>query len=108
MNDPHDSSTPAADATPDTARPAADSVLVGFAIGLGILLSYSAILLVPHATWLVWGLFTPGFTQWIVVIPLVLWLRRRGRTETAKGLLIIAGSACIINTACCGLFLTVR
>lgn len=44
-----------------------------------------------------------GLSQWLFVVPLGLYLRYRGKTETAMGLWITAGLAMLLNGACFGL-----
>jgi len=49
----------------------------------------------------VWVLF--GLSQFVFVIPLVIWLHRRGKRDTALGLWISAGVVLLLNGACSGL-----
>lgn len=44
-----------------------------------------------------------GLCQWLFVVPLALYLRYRGKTDTAMGLWITAGVALLLNGACFGL-----
>jgi len=53
--------------------------------------------------------FQPGFWQWLSVAPVFFKLRKGGRFETAKGLLISACGLFILNSLCSGaLFLSSR
>lgn len=45
-------------------------------------------------------LFSPGVTQWIYVLPIWLWLRKRRDWRTAKGLLIGALITAFLNGGC--------
>ena len=54
------------------------------------------------------GLFSlvqVGAWQWLYVIPLIIWLRRRQRFEQAKGLLITAFVLLGIDVLCSGALL---
>ena len=44
-----------------------------------------------------------GLSQWLFVVPVGLYLRHRGKTDTAMGLWISAGVATLLNGACFGL-----
>ena len=44
-----------------------------------------------------------GLSQWLFVVPMGLYLRYQGKTDTAKGLWISAGVAMLLNGACFGL-----
>lgn len=45
-------------------------------------------------------LFSPGLTQLIYVIPLVLWLKRQQRWGLMKGVIISAVLTALLNGAC--------
>ena len=49
----------------------------------------------------VWVLF--GLSQFVFVVPVGIWLHRRGRRDSALGLWITAGIALLLNGACFGL-----
>jgi hypothetical protein len=51
---------------------------------------------------LVLVLFAPGATQWILVIPVAIYLNRRGKSLTLRGLLITAGVVALITGTCYG------
>jgi len=69
-------------------------VLLGLAISLGAAI-VSAPLVVPAL-----GI---GLIQLAWVIPMVLSYRRKGETETAKGLIIQAAIVAFLNAACWGI-----
>lgn len=43
-----------------------------------------------------------GLTQFVYILPLAWWLRRRGKTRTAHGLLSTAAVIFLLNSGCCG------
>lgn len=49
------------------------------------------------------ALFQIGLWQWLYLIPLIVWLRRRNRSELAKGVTIAACIAFGLNALCSGL-----
>jgi hypothetical protein len=54
-----------------------------------------------------WAILVPlcffGLTQWLFIVPIGLWLRARGKTNTAFGVWITAGVLFGLNAACLGL-----
>jgi hypothetical protein len=44
-----------------------------------------------------------GLSQWLFVVPMGLYLRHKGKLDTAMGLWITAGVAMLLNGACFGL-----
>jgi hypothetical protein len=72
------------------------AVLGGIAlmgIGSDILLSAAGV-----------GLLCIGATEWIYLIPAVIYARKRGRKALAKGILISGGVTALLNGACWGFF----
>jgi hypothetical protein len=49
------------------------------------------------------GLGGAGIIQLIYVVPLYFYFKKKGRTETARGLVIAASLVILINAACWGL-----
>jgi hypothetical protein len=49
-----------------------------------------------------YSLVQVGAWQWLYVIPLIIWLRRKQRFETAKGLLITACVLFGVDVLCSG------
>jgi hypothetical protein len=47
--------------------------------------------------------FQIGIWQWLYILPLILWLRRKSRFETAKGVTIAACVVAGINVLCSGI-----
>ena len=47
-----------------------------------------------------------GVVQLLWMVPAYRVYRRRGETETAKGLLIVAGLVFLLNASCWGLFMS--
>ena len=94
-------------------RSSTREVLKGFALGLGLiivctcLLAGVGIFLARHlqafgiGMWLIFGF---GVTQLIYMLPAILIARRRGRTGIAKGLIIAASLAFLLNASCFALF----
>ena len=89
-------------------------VLKGFAIGIGLiivgtcLLAGISLFLAGHfrifgliSIWLFFGF---GISQLIYMLPAILIARRRGRTGLAKGLIIAASLAFLLNASCFALF----
>ena len=52
---------------------------------------------------LVGGLVLLGAVQLVYVLPMIWFYRRRGETETVKGVIIAAGIFLLLNAACDGL-----
>ena len=50
------------------------------------------------------GLAAAGLIQLVYIVPLYLYFRRKGTTETAKGLLIAASLVILVNGFCWGAF----
>lgn len=50
------------------------------------------------------GLGAAGIVQLFYIIPLYTYFRRKGKTETAKGLLIAASLVILVNGLCWGAF----
>jgi len=44
-----------------------------------------------------------GLLQYVWVVPICLWLRKAGETQTANGLWIMSGIIVLLNAACAGL-----
>jgi hypothetical protein len=51
-------------------------------------------------------LFGIGVCQAIWMVPAYLHYKRRGETETAKGILIVAGIVFMLNATCWGVLMT--
>jgi hypothetical protein len=87
--------------------------LKGFGIGVGLIIVGTCLLarigmfLARHfqvfelSIWLVFGF---GVTQLIYMVPAILIARRRGRTGLAKGQIIAASLAFLLNASCFVLF----
>jgi len=92
---------PATPATPE------GSVLAGvlFALALNVVGVIAA--MVPFSMLDDYGsilaLALPGALQVIWLTPLYLLFKRRGRKETAKGVLILAGIVFLLNAGCWGM-----
>ena len=56
------------------------------------------------AAFAVFGIFGIGITQLLYVVPLCIWLHRRGRADTAKGVIIGAVLTFLLNGGCFLLF----
>lgn len=96
-------------------RPKETQGRVSTGIGLGIGLNTLQALLVyfvatnvggnidRFVTTLLIGWGGAGLVQLVYVVPLYLRLREKGRTETAKGLVIAASLIILINASCWGL-----
>jgi hypothetical protein len=52
--------------------------------------------------------FTCGLSQLIWLVPLWIWFRRKGETESAKGVILAAAITFLLNSACWGLIWSVR
>jgi hypothetical protein len=50
--------------------------------------------------------FGIGLSQAIWMVPAYLHYKRRGETETAKGILIVAGIVFLLNASCWGVLMT--
>jgi hypothetical protein len=70
-------------------------------VGVGILASIggAVVLLVLGVI----GVFFIGILQLAWILPIFFYLRRKGQTETSKGILVIAGIVALLNAACWGL-----
>jgi hypothetical protein len=53
----------------------------------------------------VWIALLWGVTQWILVLPLIVYLRKRGKRETVKGILILSFIGLLFTSICGGLML---
>ncbi|HEY9645872.1 MAG TPA: hypothetical protein V6C88_05860 [Chroococcidiopsis sp.] len=55
-----------------------------------------------YSIFAVWLVGAMGFLFWqlLYVIPLILWLRRRGKTGMIKGVIIVAVLTALLNGAC--------
>lgn len=78
------------------------SFIKGFGIGAamtvgGVLLS----ILVGF-----WPLFGIGVVQALWIVPVWLSFRRRGESESAKGVLLAAGITFLLNAACWGVLMS--
>ena len=88
-------------------------VIKGFFLGAGLIIVGTCLLagmgigLARHlqafglGIWLIFGF---GVTQLIYMLPAILIARRRGRTGIAKGLIIAASLAFLLNASCFALF----
>lgn len=54
-----------------------------------------------------WPLFGIGVIQALWIVPLWLSFKRRGETESAKGVLLAAGITFLLNAACWGVVMGV-
>ncbi|MCB1037180.1 MAG: hypothetical protein KDD47_25350 [Acidobacteria bacterium] len=84
-------------------------ILWGFLLALGVLAGLEGLLLLlinyPDSSrfeGLIVAFFVPGATEWLVVVPLAIFLGRRGLEQTARGLLVTAGVIALLNATCCG------
>lgn len=86
---------------------------VNFGVGFGILLHLLQLAVIPAVIALLstlfpklgWGAFSFSImgwsvTQFLYMGPAILIARRKGRTETAKGILIVAAIGVLLNGAC--------
>jgi hypothetical protein len=67
-------------------------------IGVGL-----AFLLVPLTLVIPPGIILIGVTEWIYLLPLVFWFKKKGRTGIVQGLLIGGGVLALLNAACFGI-----
>jgi hypothetical protein len=75
---------------------------VAIAIGLDIGLFVLVVLLYPLV------LLACGVAQLLWLVPLYFYFRSAGKSESAKGVLIVAGLCFLLNAVCWGLVLVVR
>jgi hypothetical protein len=101
--------------SPDTEppRPAQiegrDSRLAG--CGMGCLIQIVFVLVSYAIATQVWTNTVPtlilsawGLTQWIGIVPLILWERKKERPKTVQGLLITGALGLLLSSACAGMF----
>ena len=50
------------------------------------------------------GIFGIGLAQLLYILPLIIWLRRKGRNDTMKGVIIGAVITLLLNGSCFVLF----
>lgn len=96
--------------TPDTG-----SAILGAVLAVGALVLLVPVALVgmalasmvmPEPSLFAYGVFLCfGFAQWVYLVPIGIWLRRRGKPQTALGLWIMGAVMCLLNSACFGLLL---
>ena len=89
-------------------------VLKGFLLGLGLIIVgipflQTVVMLLafvyrPISLISLFLLFGFGVTQLIYIIPAIVIARRKGRRELAKGLIIVAAIAFLLNASCFALF----
>jgi hypothetical protein len=82
-------------------------------VGFGVLLGIGGVIAVVLGSGLISLMIqTPvifgaalgiGVTQWLVLLPLVLSLRKRGETMTIQGILVTGGVVFLLNATCWGL-----
>ena len=82
---------------------------VGRGVGIGALLTLggivaSGVLMVVYIGFAM--LFGIGVAQLMWIIPAYLRYKKRGETETAKGILIAAGLVFLLNASCWGVLAT--
>jgi len=82
---------------------------VGRGVGIGALLTLggivaSGVLMVVYIGFAM--LFGIGLAQLMWIIPAYLRYKKRGETETAKGILIAAGLVFLLNASCWGVLAT--
>lgn len=53
-----------------------------------------------------WPLFAIGVVQGLWAVPVWLSFRRKGESETAKGILLAAGIVFLLNAACWGVLMS--
>ena len=90
-------------------QPAASSGSIGKGVGIGALLTLagalvSVPLLVVYIGYIM--LVGIGLAQALWMVPAYRRYRKRGETETAKGLLIVAGLVFLLNASCWGVVVT--
>jgi hypothetical protein len=82
---------------------------VGFRVLLGVggVIAVGAVTallsLLAQSTVILAGIAGIGATQWLVLVPLVFWLRKRGETQTVQGILLTGGMVFLLNATCWGL-----
>ena len=89
-------------------------VLKGFLLGIGLIIvgipflqtvvTLLAFIYRPISLISLFLLFGFGVTQLIYIIPAIVIARRKGRRELAKGLIIVAAIAFLLNASCFALF----
>lgn len=87
-------------------------VLGGFVLGIGLVAMCNFLLYMAFRSmvssrlcWIVlWLIFGFGVTQLIYMVPAILVARRRGNVGRAKGLIIAASLAFLLNGSCFVLF----
>lgn len=111
---PHAATTDAKPATPDPGNAA-----------IGVLLALLGLLLIgvmalagaaiatafglgsnAQMTWMLVPVMFFGAFQFIYIVPLALYLRARGKSNTALGVWITAGVLFMLNASCYGILLT--
>ena len=89
-------------------------VIAGFALGIGLIIVFTCLIGAIGVTLVrylrafggigVWFVLAFGVTQLIYMVPAILIARRRGRIGMAKGLIIAASLAFLLNASCFVLF----
>ena len=78
--------------------PSGGSVLKGVAIGLACGVFLMVVIALSFTFWLV----CIGVLQLVYIVPIISSYRKRGETETMKGLIIAAAIVLLLNAACDG------
>lgn len=79
-------------------------MVIAGTLALGFLFFIISPLLGPLSMIGLWLVFGFGVSQFIYMLPAILIARRRGRTGLAKGLIIAASLAFLLNASCFVLF----
>jgi hypothetical protein len=97
-----------------TKRHSTAEVIGGFAIGVGLiiictgLLGTAGVTLARYfrtfASFGLWSVLAFGVTQLVYMVPAIIIARRSGRMGIAKGLIIAASLAFLLNASCFVLF----
>ena len=81
-------------------------LLLCWGVNIGeIVVGFLTLVVLPLGAALIGGI---GIIQLIYVIPLYFSFRKKGKTETAKGLVIAASITALLNATCWGVFTKFR
>jgi hypothetical protein len=116
VNEPNPYQAPAAAVADRKAADSAGHEGVGVAVTLGLLLLQGPLAVLggvlaeafgvrgeASMVWVFGPLLVFGATQFIFVVPVALWLRKRGKRRTVLGMWITSGVLFLLNSACFGL-----
>ena len=93
---------------PPAPIPDRGSILKGFGIGAAVNVGAVIVCLITAAAIVgVLLLLGIGLVQAAWIIPMILRFRKRGKTETAKGVMIAAAITFLLNAGCYGLIAVV-